>query len=131
MKGIFNQAYINRESEEFGALRGYMLSKLMWDTDMTREEFDRARDEFITAYYGEAADVIEEYFYMMRDLGGDRHFTQYAALTGVLDINKFKLMSGELTAWMDELSSFDYERPETKDHVNRLRKGFSDMKIYA
>ncbi len=131
VKGIFNQAYINRESEEFGALRGYMLSKLMWDTDMTREEFDRARDEFITAYYGEAADVIEEYFYMMRDLGGDRHFTQYAALTGVLDINKFKLMSGELTQWMNAIGNFDYQRSETKDHVNKLRKGFGDMKRYA
>ncbi len=131
VKGIFNQAYINRESEEFGALRGYMLSKLMWNTDLTREEFDEARNEFITAYYGEAADVIEEYFYMMRDLGSDRHFTQYAALTGVLDINKFRTFSGELTSWMNDIGNLEYEISETKDHVNRLRKGFGDMKRYA
>ncbi len=131
VKGIFNQAYINRESEEFGALRGYILSKMMWDTDLTREEFDTAIHEFITAYYGEAADIIEEYFYMMRDIGSDRHFTQYAALTGVLDINKFKVMSGELTLWMNAMANYDYERSETKDHVNKLRKGFADMKRYA
>ncbi len=131
VKGIFNQAYTNQESCEFGALRGYMLSKLMWDTDMTREEFDRAKDEFIEAYYGEASDVIEEYFYLMRDLGKDKHFTQYSALSGVLDINKFKVMSEELTEWMSSLSSFGYQRDETKDHVNKLRKGFGDMKSYA
>ena len=131
VKGIFNQAYTNQESAEFGALRGYLLSKMMWDTDITREELDLAVKEFIAAYYGEAQDIIEEYFYMMRDLGADKHFTQYAALSGVLDLNRFNVMSEELSNWMDTLSSFDYERTETKDHVNRLRKGFGDMKKYA
>lgn len=131
VKGIFNQAYTNQESCEFGALRGYMLSRLMWDTDMTREEFDYAKDEFIRAYYGEASDVIEEYFYLMRDLGEGKHFTQYSAMTGVIDVNKFKVLMSELDGWMNTLSSFDYQRSETKDHVNKLRKGFSDMKRYA
>ncbi len=131
VKGIFNQAYTNQESAEFGALRGYLLSKMMWNPDITREELDIAAKEFISAYYGEAGDIIEEYFYMMSDLGSDRHFTQYAALTGVLDINKFKVMSDELSLWMNTVSNFDYQRSETKDHVNRLRKGFSDMKRYA
>ena len=103
----------------------------LYKSDITREELDLAVKEFIAAYYGEAQDIIEEYFYMMRDLGADKHFTQYAALSGVLDLNRFNVMSEELSNWMDTLSSFDYERTETKDHVNRLRKGFGDMKKYA
>ncbi|MBR6514944.1 MAG: DUF4838 domain-containing protein [Clostridia bacterium] len=131
VKGIFNQAYNNEESAEFGALRGYLLSKMMWNTDITKEELDIAAKEFISAYYGEAGDVIEEYFCLMRDLGDDKHFTQYAALSGVIDLNKFGILSDELTLWMDTLADFDYSRTETKNHVNRLRKGFGDMKRYA
>ena len=74
---------------------------------------------------------VGPYAYSGRELGKDKHFTQYSALSCVLDINKFKVMSEELTEWMSSLSSFGYQRDETKDHVNKLRKGFGDMKSYA
>lgn len=129
--GVFNQACDNRESEEFGALRAYLLSKLMWDPNMTREEFDLARDEFIKAYYGEAADVIEEYFHLMNRFAKGRHFEQYAAVTGVLDINRFNVISDELSVWMDAVGKFDYELDYTKTHINRLRKGFNNFNQVA
>lgn len=131
VKGIFNQAFVNDDSYEFGALRAYVLSKLMWDPDMTRDEFDRAIHEFIRAYYGEASDVIEEYFYMMGEFARNRHFEQYCALSGILDINRFNLAAPELETWMDSLGSMDYARSETKTHVNRLRKGFKMANSYA
>ncbi len=129
--GIFNQACVNKESNEFGALRAYLLSKLMWDPDMTKEEFDLARDEFIKAYYGEASDIIEEYFCLMADLGRGRHFQQYAALSGVIELNRFNILSDELEVWMDSVGGFDYKMQEASTHVNRLRKGFNTFNKVA
>ncbi len=131
VKGVFNEANMNEESQEFGALRSYLLSKLMWNKDMTREEFDTAIHEFIAAYYGEAADIVEEYFYMMSAFAGDRHFEQYAGANGILDMNQYKAVMGELSLWMDAMSDFEYERAESKTHMNRLRKGFSQVKSFA
>ncbi len=131
VKGVFNEANMNEESPEFGALRSYLLSKLMWDPAMTREEFDTAVSEFITAYYGEAADVVEEYFYMMSAFAHDRHFEQYAGANGILDMNQYKEVVGELSSWMDAIADFEYERSESKTHMNRLRKGFSQVKSFA
>ena len=131
VKGVFNEANMNNESLEFGALRSYLLSKLMWDADMTVEEFDIAIKEFITAYYGEAADIVEEYFYMMSAFAHDRHFEQYTGANGILDMNQYNAVIGELSDWMDDLDKFEYEREESKTHVNRLRKGFSQVKRFA
>lgn len=125
VKGIFNQACVNKESEEFGALRAYLLSKLMWDPDMTRYELETARQEFIAAYYGEASDLIDEYYRIMHTVSRNRHFTQYAALAGVLDINRFNVLSDEISRWMDAAGGFEYGLDYTKNHVNLLRKGFS------
>ncbi len=131
VKGVFNQAYTNQDSPEFGVLRGYLLSKLMWNPDMTREEFDIAAKEFIAAYYGEASDLVEEYFYMMASFARGRHFEQYSALTGILDTNKLKLTLGELNNWMNGMTDFKYTREETKDHINKLRKGFDHYKQFV
>ena len=131
VKGVFNEANMNEESPEFGALRSYLLSKLMWDADMTREEYDEAISEFITAYYGEAADVVEEYFYMMSAFAHDRHFEQYTGANGILDMNQYTQVVGELSDWMDALNKFEYQREESKIHINRLRKGFSQVKRFA
>ncbi|MBQ4562192.1 MAG: DUF4838 domain-containing protein [Clostridia bacterium] len=131
VKGVFNEANMNEESLEFGALRSYLISKLMWDRDMTREEFDTAIHEFIVAYYGEASDIVEEYFYMMSAFAHDRHFEQYAGVAGILDMNRLKDVMSELTEWMDALTGFDYTRTETEAHVNRLRKGYSQLRSFA
>ncbi|MBR4882141.1 MAG: DUF4838 domain-containing protein, partial [Clostridia bacterium] len=114
VKGVFNEANMNDESTEFGALRSYLLSKLMWNPELTREEYDRAIHEFIDAYYGEASDIVEEYFYMMSAFAHDRHFEQYAGVSGVLDMNQYKAVIGELSSWMDTLSDFDYSKDESK-----------------
>ncbi|MBQ3064689.1 MAG: DUF4838 domain-containing protein, partial [Clostridia bacterium] len=37
---------------EFGALKGYLLSKLLWDPYMDRETYDTYMNEFLCDYYG-------------------------------------------------------------------------------
>ena len=127
VKGVFNEGNMVTTSREFGYLRAYLLSKLMWDADMTREEYDQYIREFITAYYGEASDVVEEYFYMMAEYADGRHFEQYAGFNGMYDLNRLSQTKGELADWWVKLSDFEFTHPETKNHVGLLKKGFDEV----
>ena len=128
VKGVFNEGNMVSTSQEFGYLRAYLLSKLMWDEDMTREEYDAAIREFIAAYYGEAADAVEEYFYMMAEYADGKHFEQYAGFNGLFDLNKLSQTKGELADWWSTLPDFTFTHPETKNHVGMLKKGFDQVK---
>ena len=48
-------------SSEMDALRNYLLSRLLWDTDMTREEYLAEMDGFLAHYYGEGWTYIRQY----------------------------------------------------------------------
>lgn len=43
-------------------MRAYLTAKLMWEPDMTDEEFDRHIDEFLKGYYGSAWEDIRSYY---------------------------------------------------------------------
>jgi hypothetical protein len=55
--GVF-QLSVNEESNSFGYLTIYMLSKLMWNP---RLDAQAVQDEFVDLYYGKAAPYIKEY----------------------------------------------------------------------
>ncbi len=55
-QGIYNEP--NNKDGEFGALRTYILAKLMWDP---YADVDALTDEFLLAYYGEGGTYIKEY----------------------------------------------------------------------
>ena len=46
---------------EFEALNAYLLSRLLWDADMTREAFNAEIDGFLKAYYGEGWSFIRQF----------------------------------------------------------------------
>lgn len=57
VRGIFSQG--NREvGGELAELRAYLLAKLSWDLSY---DVDRGIDDFVTGYYGAAAEPIGEY----------------------------------------------------------------------
>ncbi len=122
--GVFNEGYMIDVSCEFGALRAYLLSKLMWDPDMTKEEYDDCIRRFIAAYYGEGSDIVEEYFYMMASFARGRHFEQYSGIGGMLDLNKIEVVSDELNDWWTTLKDISYSRSATKEHIDLLFEGF-------
>ena len=45
-------------NEQFGAMKAYLLAKLMWNPDC---DFERLKEEFIRLYYKEAGPYIAEY----------------------------------------------------------------------
>ncbi|MCI8543803.1 MAG: DUF4838 domain-containing protein [Lachnospiraceae bacterium] len=59
--GVHEQGNYQAVSGEFGELRGYLLAKLLWNPDMTKERYFELMDEFLQDYYGEGWRYIREY----------------------------------------------------------------------
>lgn len=131
VKGVFNEGWMKDDTSEFGDLRAYLLSRLMWDNDMTKKEYNQEIKRFIAAYYGEAAPLVEEYFYMMQDFARGRHFEQYTGFAGMLDMTKYSYLVGELSEWWQEIYSADCSRQSTRDNIEALNRGFREVRKYV
>ncbi len=62
--GLFEQGNGESPSGEFGELRAYLITKLMWNPDLDVSE---AMNDFLTGYYGRAAAPIRAYIDMLRE----------------------------------------------------------------
>jgi hypothetical protein len=74
---LFEQGNCCSLSCEFGELRGYLLTKLMWDPYMSAEEYRRITEEFIDDYFGKGAPFIKEYIALGLEYTKDLHVTTY------------------------------------------------------
>ena len=63
--GVFLEGQQVSVSGEFAELRSYLLAKLLWDPDMTEEEYYAYMDEFLRYYYGAGWEKIKEYMTTM------------------------------------------------------------------
>ena len=63
--GVFLEGQQVSVSGEFAELRSYLLAKLLWDPDMTEEEYYAHMDEFLQYYYGAGWEKIKEYMTSM------------------------------------------------------------------
>ena len=63
--GVFLEGQQVSVSGEFAELRSYLLAKLLWDPDMTKEEYYAYMDEFLQYYYGAGWEKIKEYMTSM------------------------------------------------------------------
>lgn len=71
VKGLFMQGqYQGGNNGEFGELRSYMISRLLWNPD-TNVEKDVC--EFICEYYGKAAPYIFDYLEFINEKGNNMH----------------------------------------------------------
>ncbi len=70
--GVFEQGVYNTTGKdgEFGDLRSYLLAKLLWDP---YADVEALTDEFMNAYYGDAAPYIQEYLDYLHALYEDSH----------------------------------------------------------
>ncbi len=59
--GVFMECVSSTELGQFTELNHYLLGKLLWDPDMTKEEYYRHMDEFLQAYYGDGWSYIRTY----------------------------------------------------------------------
>ena len=67
VKYIFEQGTHCGPGAEFDELRGYLISKILWDPYMSYSELDALMVEFINDYYGPGGEYIYEYIQVMQD----------------------------------------------------------------
>lgn len=75
--GVFEQGNIASDSGEFGMLKGYIIAKLLWNPEMTEEEYWGLIDEFLTDYYGEGGTYLREFIDYSLENSPDEHFGIY------------------------------------------------------
>lgn len=71
VKGLFMQGqYQGGNNGEFGELRSYLISRLLWNPDA---DVERDAKEFMDEYYGEAAPYVCEYLKFIHEKGTLMH----------------------------------------------------------
>ncbi len=80
VKGVFLEGQQVSVSGEFAELRSYLLAKLLWDPDMTEEQYYAYMDEFLQYYYGPGWVKIKEYMTVMTE-----HAMQRNSSVGIFD----------------------------------------------
>jgi len=76
-KGLFEQGNSQGFSGEFGELRGYLLTKLMWEPD---GDYDGWMRDFLDGFYGAGGKYIYEYIQTICD-----HVTKYDLHGGIYE----------------------------------------------
>ena len=123
--GLFEQGNHQSVSGEFGELKAYMLSKLLWNPDMTQEEYDKLMDEFLRDYYGAGWKSIREYIDMTSEIVRGRTMCIFDSVDGYMPlVNDEGRQSADRFYKMLELWDNAYAAAENdlqKAHVERSR----------
>ena len=66
VKGVYVEGFLDNNGE-FGALRSYLISKMLQSPSITYEQYNDLLSDFCDAYYGAAGEYIVDYIELMRD----------------------------------------------------------------
>ena len=122
--GLFEQGNAETVSGEFGELRAYLISKIMWDLDV---DVEQAMDEFLTGYYGLAAAPIKTYIKLLKDYVVDNniHVGIYHDPELYLPVD----MIPKMDALWDEAESLAKDDEEL-ERVRKSRMQVRYLKLY-
>lgn len=121
--GVFEQGNYQSYSCEFAELRTYLMSKIMWDTSMTREEYLAHMDDFLQGYYGKGWEYIKKYIFDINNQSICKHIydgpntlIDYTALDTPIHRNKIQ---SYINLWDKALALA--ENQEEYDRINKSR----------
>ncbi len=127
VKGVFSQGNHQPDSisGEFGELRVYLLAKLLWEPDMSRERYYEYMDDFLEGYNGAGWTYIREYIDTLTErVEGlkNSHMTMHSAynetmgLAGMSKTEKADFIASLEELWDKALAASDEE------HYARVEK---------
>jgi len=118
--GLFQQGNGEDLSGEFGELRCYIQSKLMWEPDGDVERWMR---EFMAAYYGMGAQPLKEFIDALRD-----HVNENDVHVRIYDAPD----RGHMPQWLIELGDRKFAEAEAladnEDVLERIRRSRLQIK---
>ena len=71
------------ETGEFVELRSYLIGRLLWNPNISREEYQKLYDEFMEDYYGDAAPYLKEYIDLLNESSRRTGLTAWNGHTSV------------------------------------------------
>ena len=120
--GMFEQGNYQSTSGEFGELRAYLIAKLLWNPDMSEEEYNRHMNEFLQDYYGAGWEHIRAYIDMTTEAAAKCEVGIYDSVRHMMQqgmSNDEMIAFGEdvLALWEKAL-----EEAETEKHQEHVEK---------
>ncbi len=113
----FEGMYGDAPVTDLERLRIYMGAKLLWDPDMTQEEYDLILNDFLEGYYGAGWSYIREYMDRLDASISSKYYAFFASKpTDFLRMNRSDLKE-LVTLWQNALAAA--ETDEQKAHVER------------
>ncbi len=118
VQGFYFEGYGDAPNTDLMYLRIYMGAKLLWNPDMTEEEYDAILNDFLEGYYGAGWEYIREYMDRLNSLLlKNLHMRCGIAPTSYLRIRSQDDMDALLELWQKALDAAETE--EHKAHVER------------
>ncbi len=121
--GLLEQSTYNGKCADFSELKLYLISKLLWNPYMNKEEFEYHMIDFLKGYYGRGWEYIYKFIQRLNDETMEEHYNCFCHPVdhyyGVLaNINEFYVLCHK--AW---------ELCETEEEYKRI-KGVHLLLLY-
>ena len=136
VKGLFMQGQYNSASGEFSELRSYLLSKLLWNPDMSEEEYYAHMEEFLRLYYGAGWEKIKTYIDTMTAIAlADSSNPHVSCFDAPLEVAPYMTPEGKrdknysrtlLALWEEA-----YELAETEEQKSHVEKSSIQAYFYC
>ena len=111
VKGMYPEGNFQSTSGEFGELRGYLLSKLMWDPFMSEKEYQTHIDEFMRAYYGKGWRYIRSYLDLLTSMSKHDHMGIYQNIF-FIESRAYQAIHDAVELWWDKAEELAGDRIE-------------------
>lgn len=125
--GVLEQGNINSPaSGEFGALKNYLLTNLLWDPQIGEEEYEKMIDDFLCCYYGSGWKFIRQYIDALHEETKDRHIGIYYHPLRILPPENGLPFMRKAQEWFEKA----YSLAETKEQKTHVKRSMVQVKYY-
>ena len=119
--GVFSQGQMQGGKQEFGVLRSYLVSRLLWDPMMTEEEYQAEIKGFMQAYYGAGWESVYNYLMKVEEINADKCIGIYMYGTGTVNTAEYKKLIDEFDAMWDAAEAAAAEDGTALLHIQLSR----------
>ncbi len=95
VKGIFSQGQMKSGAAESGPLRSYLISRMLWEPDMSEEEYEKELENFMKAYYGDGWEYVLSYMKSLTESNAGKCVTCYSKGNACVNTQKYRVNIAE------------------------------------
>ncbi len=120
---------VGTANDAFDGLNAYLISEMMWNKDITEEEYNDMIEEYLAFYYGPGWENIYAYLKMLEEAGNDMgcYVTEFSHPAEMYSVEYF-------TEHFDEMSAL-FEaailESENDTQFERIRKAYAHVVFFA